>query len=196
MERIYEYGKSMGYVLPTAYQGLYNAVTRRGEKELLPTLRKLGISLYSYSPLGAGFFASSPSLIREGKDGRFNTAEIDGLVYQAMYHRPSYMAALESWGQLAAQSGVGKMELAWRWINFHSLLQAEHGDSILVGADTAEQLELLFQWRAKGPLEAWVVNEIDGIWASCEKDAPLDCVSGWFEAVEQGRVIPPDFMKY
>ena len=31
------------YVLPTIYQGMYNALTREVERELLPALKKLGI---------------------------------------------------------------------------------------------------------------------------------------------------------
>lgn len=33
------------------YQGMYNAVTREVERELLPALEKLGMSFYAYNPL-------------------------------------------------------------------------------------------------------------------------------------------------
>lgn len=42
--------KHNGYILPTAYQGIYNAVHRAVEPELFPCLRKFGISFYEYNP--------------------------------------------------------------------------------------------------------------------------------------------------
>lgn len=51
---IYHTCKANGYVTPTVYQGMYNAITRDVEKELLPCLRKLGISFYAYNPLAGG----------------------------------------------------------------------------------------------------------------------------------------------
>ena len=37
----------LGYVLPTVYQGMYNALTRDVEKELFPALRRLNIAFYA-----------------------------------------------------------------------------------------------------------------------------------------------------
>ncbi len=37
-----------GYVKPTVYQGSYNAVSRGAEEELLPLLRKNGITFVAY----------------------------------------------------------------------------------------------------------------------------------------------------
>ncbi|KAK7742188.1 hypothetical protein SLS62_010808 [Diatrype stigma] len=37
-----------GYVKPSVYQGHYNAISRGGEKELFPLLRKHNISFYAY----------------------------------------------------------------------------------------------------------------------------------------------------
>lgn len=42
--------KANGYILPTAYQGLYNAIHRGVEPELFPCLRKFGISFYEFNP--------------------------------------------------------------------------------------------------------------------------------------------------
>ena len=40
--------KDKGWVVPTVYQGHYNAVARGGEAELFPLLRRLGIRFYAY----------------------------------------------------------------------------------------------------------------------------------------------------
>ena len=192
-------------MLPTLYQGFYNALSRRCELELLPTLRRLGIDFYAYSPLGASFFMVSADEIREGKKGRFDTSDVEGLVYQALYYQPAYMKAHEAWGQLAQRSGLARAELAWRWILYHSALtgtgdaaesKTRRGDGVITSADTAGQLEELMLWRAKGPLAEWIVADIDDMWHSCSSEASLDCVNGWFEAVKQGRVVVPAHMQY
>lgn len=38
-----------GYIQPTAYEGLYNAIHRGAEPELFPALRKFGISFYEFN---------------------------------------------------------------------------------------------------------------------------------------------------
>jgi aflatoxin B1 aldehyde reductase len=39
----------VGYVKPSVLQGQYNLFARKSEEELLPVLRKHGISYYAYS---------------------------------------------------------------------------------------------------------------------------------------------------
>lgn len=51
-----------GWVQPTVYQGLYNAIHRAAEPDLFPALRKYGISFYEYNPLGGGFFTGRVSV--------------------------------------------------------------------------------------------------------------------------------------
>ena len=53
--------KENNYVLPTVYQGNYNAITRKNEDELFPLLKKEKISFYAYSPVAGGFFAIKPN---------------------------------------------------------------------------------------------------------------------------------------
>ena len=42
--------KTNGYVQPTVYQGIYNAIHRKVEPELFPCLRKFGIAFYEFNP--------------------------------------------------------------------------------------------------------------------------------------------------
>jgi len=49
------------WVKPSVYQGLYNAIARRPEEDLLPVLRKHGISFYAWSPAAGGMFSGSYS---------------------------------------------------------------------------------------------------------------------------------------
>ena len=42
--------KANGYIVPTVYQGIYNAALRTVEPELFPALRKYGIKFYAFNP--------------------------------------------------------------------------------------------------------------------------------------------------
>ena len=42
--------RAKGYIQPTAYQGIYNAIHRKVEPELFPCLRKFGIAFYEFNP--------------------------------------------------------------------------------------------------------------------------------------------------
>ena len=42
--------KANGYIQPSVYQGIYNAIQRKVEPELFPCLRKFGISFYAFAP--------------------------------------------------------------------------------------------------------------------------------------------------
>lgn len=50
-----------GCIKPTVYQGQYNALCRRGEKQLFPTLRKYGFSFFAWSPAAGGAVNQSSS---------------------------------------------------------------------------------------------------------------------------------------
>ncbi|VTJ50722.1 Hypothetical predicted protein [Marmota monax] len=53
--------KSNGWILPTVYQGMYNATTRQVETELFPCLRQFGLRFYAFNPLaGMGWYGTGP----------------------------------------------------------------------------------------------------------------------------------------
>jgi aflatoxin B1 aldehyde reductase len=75
-------------VLPSVYQGNYNAVSRNGEDALFPLLKKNKISFYAYSPAAGGFFAlKGPNSAESG--GRFDTSFTLGKIYTDRYGKPS-----------------------------------------------------------------------------------------------------------
>ncbi|KAH7916003.1 Aldo/keto reductase [Hygrophoropsis aurantiaca] len=79
--------KANGYIQPTVYQGLYNAIQRTVEPELFPCLRKYGISFYAFSPLGGGFFTGRYNTLNDQveKGGRFDPQRIQGQVNLFMH---------------------------------------------------------------------------------------------------------------
>lgn len=171
VEKVYNLAKEKGYVLPTVYQGNYNPVARKQDTELFPTLRKLNIAFYAYSPLAGGFLTKTAEQIAEGA-GRFGDA-LNGL-YKKLYARPSYIKALEKWEAVAKQENVSRAELAYRWVVYHSQLNKDLGDAVIIGARNREQLEQTLISTRKGKLSDAALQGIDEIWEEIKHEAPID----------------------
>lgn len=127
-----------GWMQPTVYQGMYNALTRDVEKELFACLRHYDMSFYAYNPLAGGLLTGKHQTIENMPDsGRFENNQ----EYQHRYWKNDYFDVLQ---QLAAQAGkleIGMVEVAMNWLINHSLLEADRGDAIILGASRIEQLE-------------------------------------------------------
>lgn len=171
VQQAHDIAKSKGWVLPTAYQGNYNPVARHYEAELFPTLRKLGITFYAYSPLAGGFLTKTAADLDAGV-GRFNEKVIGGM-YKKLYDKPSLRNALITWNQLAEQEGVSKAELAYRWVAYHSALTGDE-DGVIFGASSVKQVDQTAKALKKGPLSDEAVKKIEEIWQSVKDDAPID----------------------
>ncbi|CAO2647345.1 Nn.00g082670.m01.CDS01 [Neocucurbitaria sp. VM-36] len=171
VQQVYDIAKAKGYPLPTVYQGNYNPVARHLETQLFPTLRKLGISFYAYSPIAGGFLTKTAADLDAGA-GRFNEAAIGGL-YSKLYDKPSLRAALVKWNQVAEKEGISKAELAYRWVAYHSALEGDE-DGVIFGASSTKQTEQTAQALKKGKLSEEAVKSIQEIWESVKADAPVD----------------------
>ena len=173
MQKVYDHCKEKGYPLPTVYQGNYSAVARKQEEVLFPTLRKLGMSFYAYSPMAGGFLAKSKADIEKGI-GRFDRSSPVGQMYQDMYNKPSLLEVLAQWEEIAKEEGCSKGDLAYRWVKYNSPLKPENGDAIIIGASKFQQLEETLEGIAKGPLSDKAVQRIAGLWDTIKHEAPLD----------------------
>ncbi|KAF2125286.1 Aldo/keto reductase [Dothidotthia symphoricarpi CBS 119687] len=172
VQKVYDHCKENSFVLPTVYQGNYNPVARHYDTQLFPTLRRLGIAFYAYSPLAGGFLTKTTADIDAGV-GRFGAEALGGL-YKALYDKPSLRQALAQWNEAAQKEGVAKAELAYRWVAYHSALKEDQGDAVIFGASSVRQIEQTLQGLKKGPLSEEAVRAIEGIWESVKKDAPVD----------------------
>jgi len=70
--RIHWFCKSKGWVQPTVYQGMYNAITRSAEAEMIPALRACGMRGYWYNPLAGGMLTGKYNFSEEVSQGRFS----------------------------------------------------------------------------------------------------------------------------
>ncbi|KAF2210829.1 hypothetical protein CERZMDRAFT_121672 [Cercospora zeae-maydis SCOH1-5] len=173
VEKVYSHCKEHGYPLPQVYQGNYSAVARRQEEVLFPTLRKLGIAFYAYSPLAGGFLSKTKEDIEQGS-GRFNTTESGASMYKKLYGKPALLNALEQWASIAEDEGITKADLAYRWVRYNSPLESRYGDAIVIGASSLEQLQETLNSIEGGPLSDTAVKRIDAVWDDIKHEAPLD----------------------
>jgi aflatoxin B1 aldehyde reductase len=182
VEAIHALAKKNGYVLPTVYEGNYNALARHAETDLLPLLRKLKLSFWAYSPLAGGFFAKDPDELEKGtSSGRFDAHSFGGKMYNSLYTRPSLVAALREWGRIADDAGISTTELALRWVAFHSGLDAARGDAVIVGASRPAQLEESLEMVERGPLSRETAERAGKVWEGAKDEAPVDNWSSFME---------------
>ncbi|KAF9693875.1 hypothetical protein EKO04_008547 [Ascochyta lentis] len=175
VRKIHAYAQSKSGVVPSVYQGNYNAFARTIERDLFPVLRELSMAFYAYSPIAGGFFAKHPDDLENKKAaGRFDTSTISGQMYNTMYNKPTTIEALRQWRRIAEQAGDSSINMAYRWAVFNSKLDAGAGDAIIIGASRPAQLEQTLSALDAGPLKAETVEQIEELWMLIEKDAPLD----------------------
>ena len=147
------------------YQGMYNAVTRDVEPELLPCLRHLGMSFYAYNPLAGGLLTGRYLGATEvPSQGRFSE--------QANYVPRSYLTAMEGVQMACEAAGVSMSAAAICWMCHHSNLDAAAGDAVILGASTQEQLAANLDACRAGPLDEALVQAFDDAWETCRSDCP------------------------
>ncbi|XXG99421.1 hypothetical protein Hte_005760 [Hypoxylon texense] len=160
-----------GYVKPSVYQGQYNAIVRGTEKELFPVLRKNGIAFYAFSPAAAGFFAGNAKKVKAG--GRYDASHQAGSLYSSLYLKPSIVAAADNAAALASKHGISGHAAALRWVAYHGVLEKAHGDSIILGASSSEQLESNIDAIEQGPLPEDVAASFDAVYGQIDKESEI-----------------------
>jgi len=96
----------------SALQTEYSLWARDPEKEILPTVRELGIGFVSYSPLGRGFLAGSFKNASDFGEGDYRTVtpRFQGENLEAN------VALVERVEALAAEKGVTAAQLSLAWV--------------------------------------------------------------------------------
>ena len=177
VQEVYDIQKGKGAVLPTVYQGLYNAVSRKYEEILFPLLRKLNIVFYAYSPIAGGFLVKSPEDFQsqESMSDRWNPDKgLLGKMYSALYNKPEFIEALTKWSKIAEEAKISKAALAFRWVTYHSILDRALGDGVIIGATKLTQLKETLTAIDAGPLPAGIAQRASEVWMLVEAVAPLD----------------------
>jgi aflatoxin B1 aldehyde reductase len=167
--QICEICKQNGYVMPSIYQGVYNALHRSVEPELFPCLRNYGLGFYNYNPLAGGYLTSRYT--RDTQDNsieagsRFDPSRWQGKMYRMRYWNDAYFDALDILRPVAKKHGLTEAECALRWMTHHSLLKREQGDGIIIGASSTKHMEENVKLLDDpNPLPEEVVQALDAGW--------------------------------
>ncbi|KAE8448757.1 hypothetical protein EG329_008973 [Mollisiaceae sp. DMI_Dod_QoI] len=167
--QICEICKTNNYIMPSVYQGVYNALHRAVEPELFPCLRHYGMAFYNFNPLAGGYLTSRYT--RETDDNveqgsRFDPNLWQGKMYRMRYWSDPYFDALDILRPVAKKHGLTEVECALRWMTHHSLLKRENGDGIIIGVSSAKQMEENMKLLDDpNPLPEEVVQALDAGWA-------------------------------
>ncbi|XP_012643152.2 aldo-keto reductase family 7 member A3 [Microcebus murinus] len=170
--------KSNGWILPTVYQGMYNATTRQVEMELFPCLRHFGLRFYAFNPLAGGLLTGKYKY--EDKDGKQPRSRFFGEqvseIYRNRYWKVDHFQAIalvEKALQAAYGASAPSMtSAALRWMYHHSQLQGACGDTVILGMSNVEQLEQNLAATEEGPLEPSVVDAFDQAWHLVAHECP------------------------
>ncbi|KAA1472009.1 Aldo/keto reductase [Dentipellis sp. KUC8613] len=174
--------RANGWIQPTVYQGVYNAIHRSVEPELFPCLRKYGMSFYSFSPLANGFLLGRYHSVNDQVEAgsRFDPNKLSGKqaspdellvplsmlihMFQRIWKEP-FFKAVETIKAVTDKHNLTLAEVALRWISHHSLLKRELGDSVIIGVSKVEHIKQNLLDLEKGPLPDDVVNALDEAWS-------------------------------
>lgn len=171
VEQMYNICKQNNYILPCVYQGNYNPITRKNEKELFPLLRKLGMHFYAYSPLAAGFLIKTPDQIKDGEaDSRFDTSTQVGRIYAGYYCKETLFSAVKTFQASCKTLQIKPSEACFSWLLYHS--QLKEGDAIILGASSMEQLQENLHDSSGIQLKGDVVQALEDLWKAVESEAP------------------------
>ncbi|XP_058517005.1 aflatoxin B1 aldehyde reductase member 3-like [Ochotona princeps] len=125
--------KKNGWIQPTVYQGMCNAVTRMVEKELFPCLRHFGLRFCAFNPLAAGWCLGTgyPGYKYKDKNEKMPVSRFFGdkvsPMYMNRYWKEEFFEGI-TLVQKALQAAYGSntpslTSATLRWMYHHSQLK-------------------------------------------------------------------------
>ena len=184
--------KERGWVRPTIYQGMYNAISwcyltlltlsyfadnckaRSLEQELIPACHRYGIDVVVYNPLAGGFFSGKYKSQEIPAEGRYSDTAKVGAYYRERYFKDATFDALRLIEPVAEKHNLTMLEVALRWCVHHSALKMTNGgtDGVIIGVSSFSQLESNLKDLEKGPLPEEVVKVLDEAWLVTKATTP------------------------
>ncbi|XP_046882240.1 aflatoxin B1 aldehyde reductase member 3 [Hypomesus transpacificus] len=170
--------RNNNWIVPTVYQGMYNATTRQVETELLPCLRYCNMRFYAYNPLAGGLLTGKYHF--EDKDGSQPAGRFFGNnwagAYRDRYWKQSHFQAIDLvMKAMETAYGVDKPSMtsaALRWMYHHSQLRGDLGDGVIIGMSTMEQLQQNMSASEEGVLDQRVVEAFKQAWDLVAHECP------------------------
>ena len=150
-----------GWMQPTVYQGMYNALTRDVERELFPCLRNYGMRFYAYNPLAGGMLTGKHMSVDDIPDsGRFNVER----GYLDRYWKQDYFNVLQELQGACEELDLKPVEVALSWLVNHSLLDDARADGIILGASRVAHLDQNMRACSHAPLDPSILEILDRGW--------------------------------
>ncbi|MBR3534023.1 MAG: aldo/keto reductase [Clostridiales bacterium] len=150
-----------GWVRPTVYEGVYNPLTRGAETELNDCINNYGLRFYAYNPTMGGLLTGKYKSVNEAPaDGRFTHRP----GYQDKYWNKTNFDAIQVIREATEQCGMTMVEATYRWLAYHSMLDGDRGDSILIGASKLNHLISNMETVKAGPLPETVTDAFSHAW--------------------------------
>lgn len=157
-----------GWMLPSVYEGVYSALSRRAEAELFDALDEYNIRFYAYNPLAGGMLTGKyNSFEGEPLKGRFTHRPN----YQTRYWKQSYFQAVNVIRKSCNDYNISMADAALRWLEYHSMLDGARGDGIIIGASNEAQLDQNLSSINNGELPNAIVDAINESAEICKNDA-------------------------
>lgn len=158
-----------GWIKPTVFEGVYNPLTRRAETELNAALDHYGLRFYAYNPMCGGLLT--------GRYEKFEDAPTDGRFthrpnYQGRYWKKSFFDALQVIREICGKHEMTTIEATYRWLAYHSMLNGDRGDAILIGVSKLSHLRQNMETVKAGPLPEDVVEAFETAWMITKGDSP------------------------
>lgn len=157
--------KANGWQTPSVYQGMYNAITRDVEPELLPALKKLGMSFYAYNPLAGGVLSGKHKFDAPPEGGRFSGATLWGAIYRHRYWHKAIFDAIDQLKATCEKHEIDLVSASIRWMRHHSQLTEAMGDAVIICGSTMAQVKANTDaCRDETPLPQELVEGFDAAW--------------------------------
>ncbi|MCR2046571.1 aldo/keto reductase [Acetatifactor muris] len=158
-----------GWIKPTVYEGIYNPLTRKAETELKDCLGYFGLRFNAYNPMAGGLLTGRYGKVEDVPTvGRFTHRPN----YQNRYWKKSYFEAVEIIKEAASNHGITSIEATYRWLAYHSMLNVEQGDGIILGASKVEHLIQNMEAVKAGPLPEDILKSFEQAWEITKQDSP------------------------
>jgi aflatoxin B1 aldehyde reductase len=159
------------WVRPTIYQGMYNAIQRNIEPELIPACRRYGLDLVVYNPIAGGILSGRYKTSEIPAEGRYSDVNPKvGQNYRKRYFQDATFDALRLIEPVVQKHNLTLLETGFRWVVHHSQLKvggidgSGGNDGLIIGVSSLKQLESNLKDIEKGPLPEEVVKVLDEAW--------------------------------
>ena len=88
------------------------------------------------------------------------------------YWKKSFFNAVDVIKAAGEKHGISSVEATYRWLAYHSMLNGERGDAILIGASKLNHLQQNMTAIKAGPLPEDMVEAFENAWKITKGDSP------------------------